>query len=566
MRAIDDPADCREYTGHTAAATVARFAPSGLKVASGDASGVLRVWEPDSIASTRAEHAIVAGRLNDVAWDGESQRILAVGDGKERFGRCITADSGNSVGEIIGHSKAVNAVAVKPQRPFRAATVGDDANVVFYHGAPYKFSDKSSAHKGFVLGAAFSPDGSSLATVGADARIQLYHGTTGQPTRQIGHGEHTGTIFAVAWSHDGRRLATASADQTVRLWDVDAAALLQTWTFGDAASVRDQQVGVVIPHGRADGLVISVNLAGDLIYLCEGKPEPVRLVHGHAKAITALCASSDAAALWTGSFDGRVCRWDLASGAATIVDGQAHTNQVAQLTPRAGRVYSVGWDDTLRTVDEAAAAFVGEPVGLAAQPRGAAAAGDGTVYVATVSGVAAYADGVLVAETPLGFAPGAIAAAGPFVAVGADQGSLRIYRAAAAAGRLEPVEALAMPAGSVSALAFSGDASHLAAGNSVGKIYVYETAGWAVVADRWSAHTARVTCIAWDASGAYAASGSLDTNVFVWCLDRASQGKRIKAANAHKDGVSGVAWVRAGRLASAGGDATVKLWDVKNLP
>jgi len=116
------------------------------------------------------------------------------------------------------------------------------------------------------------------------------------------------------------------------------------------------------------------------------------------------------------------------------------------------------------------------------------------------------------------------------------------------------------------ALAFSNDGSHLAAGNSVGKIYVYKTGTWELVADRWSAHTARVTCIAWDESGAYAASGSLDTNVFVWCLEKKSQGKRIKTANAHKDGVNGVSWVARGQLASAGGDATVKIWNVQNLP
>src|SRR5207245_1638837 len=37
----------------------------------------------------------------------------------------ITADSGNSVGEISGHSKVINAVAMRQQRPFRAATVSD---------------------------------------------------------------------------------------------------------------------------------------------------------------------------------------------------------------------------------------------------------------------------------------------------------------------------------------------------------------------------------------------------------------------------------------------------------
>ncbi|PHH89857.1 hypothetical protein CDD83_5091 [Cordyceps sp. RAO-2017] len=568
VRSIDDPADCKEYTGHNAPTTVARFAPNGFKVASGDASGVLRVWEPDSIDSTRGEYGIISGRLNDIAWDGDSQRIIAVGDGKEQFGRCITADSGNSVGEVIGHSKAVNAVAMRAQRPYRAATVGDDGNMVFYHGAPYKFNEKSGLHRGFVLGAAYSPDGDTLVTVGADRRIQLYDGKTGQPTDQVGDGEHTGTIFAVAWSHDGATFATASADQTVKLWDAAARSVIQTWKFGDAVSVRHQQVGVVIPHGRGDGLVISVNLAGELNYLVRGKDEPVRVVQGHDRGITAMTAATDGngGSVWTGSFDGRVCHWEIESGIASVVDGEPHTNQIAQLTGRAGKIYSAGWDDTVKIVDESASTFLGQAIKLSSQPKGAAAAPDGILYVATVSGVAAYADGQLLKETALDYTPGAIAASGSFVAVGGGENSVQIYEADSG-GSLSQVKALTNPTGTVSALAFSADGSHLAAGNSGGKIYVYQAGGtWDLVADRWSAHTARVTCISWDDSGAYAASGSLDTHIFVWCLDPKNQGKRIKAANAHKDGVSGICWVQGGRVASAGVDATVKVWEVQNLP
>ncbi|KYK60379.1 hypothetical protein DCS_01516 [Drechmeria coniospora] len=568
VRSIDDPADCQQYTGHTAPTTVARFAPNGFKVASGDASGLLRVWEPENVEQTKGEYGILSGRLNDIGWDGESQRLIAVGDGKEQFGRCITADSGNSVGEIIGHSKAVNAVAVKAQRPFRAATVADDGNVVFYHGAPYKFDRKSSRHKGFVLGAAYAPDGNVFATVGADKTIQLYDGKTGEHLRDVGPGEHTGSIFALSWSQDGSKFATASADQTVKLWDLKGGSLLQTWTFGRGVDVRHQQVGVVIPHGRDDGLIISLNLDGDLTYLHQGKQEPVRVVQGHNKGITALTASSDGKgrSLWTGSFDGRVCHWDATTGRATVVEGESHTNQVAQFAVQGatGKLFSAGWDDTVKAVDESAKRFLPQSVRLSSQPKGVAASDD-VVYVAAASGIAAYADGKLLKETPMDYAPGAIASSAGFVAVGADENSVRIYKAGPG-GSLEQARVISNPTGTVSALAFSNDGSHLAAGNSAGKIYVYETASWELVADRWSAHTARVTCISWDDSGAHAVSGSLDTNVFVWCLEKKNQGKRIKAANAHKDGVNGVCWLGAGKVASTGGDATVKIWHVQHLP
>ena len=529
---------------------------------------MVRVWEPENIANTKGEYGIISGRINDIAWDGESQRIIAVGDGKEQFGRCLTADSGNSVGEITGHSKVINAVAVKPQRPFRAATVGDDGNMVFYHGAPYKFADKSAQHKGFVLGTAYSPDGSIFVTVGADKQIQLYDGKTGEPTKVIGDGEHTGSIFSVAFSQDGTKLATASADQTVKLWDVTQGTLIKSWKFGEGVSIRDQQVGVVIPHGRSDGLIISLNLDGELNYLTEGSEKPIKVIQGHDKSITALAAGSDGngSTLWSGSFDGRVCHWDLKTGVATTVDGQQHTNQVVQFGSADGKIYSAGWDDTLRTVDESAKTFLGKSVALQSQPKGVAQGASQKTFVATIDSIKVVDQkGEIVHNETLDFVPGAIAASSGLVALGAEEKQFRVYKAASN-GSLTHLQAISNLTGNITALAFSKDGKHLAAGNSVGKIYAYDTTTWEVVADRWSAHTARILSIAWDDSGKYAVSGSLDTNVFVWCLEKKLQGKRIKASNAHKDGVNGVSWVEGGKVASAGGDATVKIWSVENLP
>ncbi|RYP67162.1 hypothetical protein DL771_007390 [Monosporascus sp. 5C6A] len=575
VRSIDDPSSSKQYTGHTAQTTVARFSPSGFYIASGDVTGSVRVWDSIEAVNTKGEYPITSSRINDIAWDGESQRIIAVGDGRERFGHCITADSGNSVGEVSGHSKIINAVAMRPMRPFRAATVSDDMTMCFLHGAPFKFNSKAAGlHKGFVLGTAFSPDGNTLATVGADKRIQLYDGKTGEPTSTIGEGEHTGSIFAVSWAQDSKRFVTASADQTIKMWDVEAGKVLQTWKFGDEGTVNAsyQQVGVVWPHGRSDGLIISLSLNGDLNYMNEGSEKPTKVIQGHNKNITALGAGSDGTGktLWTGSFDGRVCNWDVSLGTGTVVDGQTHTNQVAEFTTSSGRAYSVGWDDTLRIIDESALTFTGDSLKLSAQPFGVAASANGCLYVATATGVE-----VFVKDQPAGkleitdAQPLSVAAHGSLVAVGTSNRNLvRVYRAGGdSKGGLALAHEVTNLPSAVSALAFSRDGVHFAAGTSSGKIITYKvdssSGSIEVATDRWSAHTGRVQSIAWNAAGTHAASGGLDTNVFVWSL--AKPGARVKALNAHKDGVNGVAWVGDDRIASTGADAAVKVWAVSGL-
>lgn len=67
-----------------------------------DVTGSVRVWDAvGADMNLKTETKVIGGRINDIAWDGESQRIIAVGDGKERYGHAFTFDSGNTVGEVF---------------------------------------------------------------------------------------------------------------------------------------------------------------------------------------------------------------------------------------------------------------------------------------------------------------------------------------------------------------------------------------------------------------------------------------------------------------------------------
>lgn len=73
-----------------------------------------------------------------------------MGDGKEKYGAAFTSDTANSCGEIIGHTKIANSCSIRPNRPYRAATGGDDFIVNFYHGPPYKFNKSIQDHSRFL--------------------------------------------------------------------------------------------------------------------------------------------------------------------------------------------------------------------------------------------------------------------------------------------------------------------------------------------------------------------------------------------------------------------------------
>ncbi|EAS35630.3 actin cortical patch component [Coccidioides immitis RS] len=568
LRSIDNPAFATQYTEHRADTTVARFSPSGYYVASGDAAGTVRVWDCVGEGITKGEYFIVSGRINDLAWDGDSQRIIAVGDGKQRYGHCISADSGNTVGEITGHSQSINSVSIRQQRPLRAAAAGDDKTLVFYHGAPFKYhTGHRDNHSNYIYGVAFSPNGDNLISVSGDRRIWLYDGKTGEPKLQIGEGEHKGSIFAVSWSHDSRKFVTASADRTVKIWDVETQKVVQNWQLGPEqgpATVPYQQVGVVWPSGRSDGLIISLSLSGDLNYLVEGQQEPTRVIHGHQKNITSIARDDTGPkeTLWTGSYDGRLCSWDVGGSEMERVGGEGHPGYVAGLAAArqgGGRIYSVGWDDTIRSVDISSHSYVGNATKLSSQPKGIAA-GENTVLVANFQAVEIFQDGKKTGEFLSKASLSTIAAVGTTAALGAEDSSVQIYTVTPTG--LEPKANGRVSRNPITAMAFSPDGSLLAAGDSRGRIVVFKAADGTVVTDRWTAHTGRVASLAWNSKGTQLVSGALDTNIFVWSLER--PGDWLEAPNAHKEGVNAVAWIADdSKVASAGADGAVKIWQVE---
>ncbi len=483
------------------------------------------------------------------------------------------------MGEIAGHTAVVNCVAIRQQRPLRAATGSDDSSVVFYHGAPFKFNTNlRGQHNNFIYGVGFSPDGASLVSVGADRKIWLYDGKSAEVKTEIGKGEHKGSIFGVSWASGSKRLVTASADRTVKVWDVEAGKTVQSWELGkgEGSTAPYQQVGVVWPAGRSDGRIISLSLSGDLSYWVEGSEKPTQTIQGHQKSITAAQLSQSSSSgggptLWTGSYEGRVCSWDVAVGQGQSVAGQGHSNQIIGFAESSGprqRIYSTAWDDTLRTIDPSAKQFLDGSITLSAQPKAVASLGQEFVAMITATALQIFKNGAdMVTETPPKATPLALAATEgdggtAHVAIGGEDKIVRLYSFDVKSSVLRPDKELTASTAPVTTLAFSPNRMYLAAGNSIGKILVYDVSEGKVVVDRWSAHTARVTSIAWNAESTHAASGGLDTNLFVWSM--AAPGKRIKYINAHKDGVNGVFWsAQDGKIISVGADAAIKLWTVE---
>ncbi|KXS11475.1 WD40 repeat-like protein [Gonapodya prolifera JEL478] len=559
VRNLKNPEQSWEYTGHSATATVARFSPSGFYVASADVNGNVRIWDTiNDEHLSKLEVRPISGKINDLAWDSESKRIIAVGDGRDKFGHAFLYDSGSSVGEIGGHSKAINGVSIRPVRPFKAVTASEDGTVNFFNGVPFKLATTLKDHTRFVHAAKFSPDGSHFVTVGADGKIFLYKGDTAEKLGDLNvdPDTHKGSILAVSWSPDSKHVVTSSADCTAKIWDVAAGKVVQTVTFSDKSTFLDQQVGNV---WTAAGYIVSLSLSGDLNYLEVGSAKPTRVIKGHQKGITALAKVSPTN-LYTGSYDGLVLRWDLTSGVPQPVQGAGHSNQVNDMVSVGGKVVTAGMDDTLRVIGEGG--FDSAVVSTKTVPKAISSAGTLAV-VASVGEVTVLRDGRKVSSLDIPYSGSAVGVhpSGATVAVGGEDGKIHTY-AVDASGSLkeqgQPMDANKAP---LTALAYSPDGSLLAAADTQRKVLVFEAASGKLKLDEWVFHTARVNALSWSPSGKRCVSGSLDTNVHVWSVDEPMKFVAIKGA--HLDAVNGVTFLDEETVASGGQDGALRIWKLK---
>ena len=232
IRNINDPFECDVYTEHAHAVQVAKYSPSGFYIASADQSGKVRIWD-----TTNKEHILkneyqpLSGTIKDLQWSSDNQRILVGGEGREKFGHVFSADTGTSVGEIMGTSKAINSVDFKPSRPFRAVVASEDNSICYFEGPPFKWKKTLSDHDRFVNVIRYAPNGERFVSGGADGKLNVYDGKTGDKLYEMlnpsGGVAHAGSIYSLCWDPTSAKLITVSGDKTAKLWNIDDKSLIK---------------------------------------------------------------------------------------------------------------------------------------------------------------------------------------------------------------------------------------------------------------------------------------------------------------------------------------------------
>ncbi|ESO90974.1 hypothetical protein LOTGIDRAFT_191449 [Lottia gigantea] len=556
IRDIENPAICDVYSEHSKEAKIAKYAPSGFYIASGDISGKVRIWD-----TTQKEHMLkyeyemLGGAIKDLVWSPDSKRIAICGEGRSDFSKVFMWDTGTSVGNLTNHHKSVNSIDFKQTRPFRIATGSEDFTVGYFEGPPFKAKNNMKGHTNFVQTVRFSPDGEILATGGSDGVVLLFNGSTSEPVGSLGEKAHKGGVYGISYSPDGRQILTVSGDKTAKIWDLESRSVVNEFVMGD--QIDDMQVGCLWQNNH----ILTVSLSGYINYLDVNNPnKPLRIIKGHSKSIMALAASSDKSTIFTGSFDGHINYMDAESFVDDEMQGKGHSNQVSDMKIVDDTLVTIGMDDTIRFSSASEKKYGSAVTKLDSQPKSVDSCGSISI-VASISHITVFDGEKKVSSTKINYEALSVAIHPKLTEVavgGLSDHKLHIYDLSN--GSLNERIKLEVQGG-ITDMKYSPDGEMLLCAMDDKCVKLFQLPNYPIMIDS-TGHTSRVTSVAWPPNSQYFATASIDSHIFIWKAEATFPVKNTSFRAHPNSQINRVEWLDDHTLLSVAQDALIKKWNI----
>ena len=524
-----------------------------------------------------------------------------------------------SIGTLEGHLGAVHALAAGDDGRLLLSG-GGDGEVKLWDVGSRECLRTFQGHTGAVYAVAFARDEEFFLSAGVDASVRLWHRSSGRCLRTATG--HAASVYALAPLPAADEIVSAGQDGTVRVWDVRPA-VEQQYSY----VLSRPRSAVELLRGR-EGVNALVNRARELqragahreayeafrqaqgVEGFEAHPEIVQGLrecgrHGrrsglhaavvaaelqHDASVTALRFSPDGARLATGSKDGHVRIWEVATG-REILALAARPRAVTSLAwlPDGRRIASTAETGTLerdQTYDTLQVSDVttGHVLGAFAEFRGSlgcvAATPDGRFLVTGDWGERRRPPmiaGGRPASPDIGrswlrvwdASRGACLRAWPAhddaitavdIATSSDlasasrDGSIAIWA-------LDGTEKRRLPQahrGMARCVRFSPDGRQLLSGGADDRVRLWDVASGVCLSDL-AGHEDTVHAVAF-ADGRFTASAGEDRRLLVRDLQ---SGEAVRVLEAHTDGIVALDVAPDGRNAASGGhDRLVRLWEL----
>lgn len=205
-----------ELTGHTDTITALAFQPDGKHFASASFDNTLRLWDSATHKQVGNSATSTGGIINSLAFDPSGAKLVS-GDAS---GVIIFWEASRIIqsSQIPAHTGAINSLVFSPSGALLASG-GADNTIELWDAALHKQLAVLNNLPASINALAFSPDGLTLAAAGSDNLVTLWDvSNPAQPVQRATLTGHTSTVSALAYAPNGEFLVSGSNDGTIILW------------------------------------------------------------------------------------------------------------------------------------------------------------------------------------------------------------------------------------------------------------------------------------------------------------------------------------------------------------
>jgi WD40 repeat protein len=540
--------------GHTDTINAAVFSPDETRLATASNDKTARLWQtPGDIELAALPHGKV---VNAVAFSPDSARLATCGE--DRAAQLWSARDGKWLASMIGHTASVSTVTFAPQGWVVTSSNDFTARLWDWNG---KLIRSLTGHRGPILSAAISPDGSQTATAGRDSTAGLWDSSTGRGLFSLQ--QHQGLVSSIAYAPDGTRVVTTGVDRTARLWHTRDGKLLVALK-GHGGEVN---TGMFSPDGER-----IVTASNDHTARLWGTGAlgriPLVVLKGHNSSVAAAAFSPDGKLIVTASDDRNAGLWDARSGTwiATLAGHEAAVSR-ASFSADGRRILTLSvagpavlWEPAPCLLKCSPIAFLGAKnmrrTAAAFSPdskRIVTGSNDGNVETWDARDGRPLAMGH--SRSPV--ASAAFSPDGTRVVTAGRDGTVRIWNAREGERLVEAIGWAERHNRPVNSAAFSPDGGLVVTAAEDGNARVWDAHDGAHVVDL-EGHTGSVKLAAFSPDGRRIVTASFDGTALLW----SREGHLIATFDDHGVRVNGVAFSPDGRrLVTVGSNGNARVWD-----